>query len=163
MKKLVSLVLILSILSCNFSVLADFFDGAISRQSSIQKENKSTLATEVSSKPVSHNFKKVLRKAWPFLMVTVALGSSYLTYKVCNKIGLTKEIKNVIESIGKTKILKKLLIGGFIGAFATGCLACCNIERFIDTAILFSYGAMIFVCDPWNSFCPIFNRDGLDN
>lgn len=63
---------------------------------------------------------RVLRACWPYITTTFIFGSLYFTYKISNKVGLTKEIKDIFKVIGKTKTLKFLLLGGFATCFVGG-------------------------------------------
>ena len=72
-------------------------------------ENKSTSVLD-----------KLKNTACTILTAGIMTGAAYVTYKVSGKIGLNKEIKDVCSLINKTKVLKKVLIGGaIVGAACT--------------------------------------------
>lgn len=49
-------------------------------------------------------------------VIGCAAGAAYLAYKAGDKTGLNKEIKSLIEFVGKTKVLKNLVLGGIVGS-----------------------------------------------
>ena len=132
MKKLISLALIISLLSCNFSALAQ-----IDNSAACKEQQQSTVQKDFEKKPILNKSGNILKKVLVTGGVLAAALAFYGAYKVSDEIGLNKKIKSLAGYIRKNITLKTMLIGGAVAtvtsaAIMTACLVAYRreLERF---------------------------------
>ena len=134
MKKLLSLILIFSILVCNFSVLAE-----TDRQLDFKEQSQGLAKKDSDKNLASNGLRDALKTTFiAAAVLAVLVLSCYCAYKIGEKVAVNRQIainkhialansdaldknsKKLLLCVNKSKILKKILIGGAVAGTIAG-------------------------------------------